>query len=171
MSARHRRWQERSPSPGLSLIHIYRLKSQRRGYAALNDFHSLLPVSYTHLIGQQIPIEKIKEGVKAMVPILEHSSQAGGLAAEAIMTTDTVKKEVAATVELGGKNVTIGGMCKGSGMIHPNMCTMLKMCIRDRITTWTQTFSRTRSAAIMTKRPIRRVKNTFWCCLMMKWCI
>ena len=61
-------------------------------------------VASTGVIGQQIPIEKIKEGVKAMVPILEHSSQAGGLAAEAIMTTDTVKKEVAATVELGREN-------------------------------------------------------------------
>lgn len=88
-------------------------------------------VASTGVIGQQIPIEKIKEGVKAMVPILEHSSQAGGLAAEAIMTTDTVKKEVAATVELGGKTVTIGGMCKGSGMIHPNMCTMLSFVTTD----------------------------------------
>ena len=46
----------------------------------------------------------------------------------AIMTTDTHEKEVAVEIELGGKTVTIGGMCKGSGMIHPNMCTMLEFC-------------------------------------------
>ena len=47
------------------------------------------------------------------------------------MTTDTVKKEVAVEVEIGGKTVTIGGMCKGSGMIHPNMCTMLSFLMTD----------------------------------------
>ena len=47
------------------------------------------------------------------------------------MTTDTVKKEVAVEVEIGGKTVTIGGMCKGSGMIHPNMCTMLSFVTTD----------------------------------------
>lgn len=52
-------------------------------------------------------------------------------AAESIMTTDTVKKEVAVEVEIGGKTVTIGGMCKGSGMIHPNMCTMLSFLMTD----------------------------------------
>ena len=53
------------------------------------------------------------------------------LAAEAIMTTDTVKKEIAVQIELDGKTVTIGGMSKGSGMIHPNMCTMLSFVMTD----------------------------------------
>ena len=47
------------------------------------------------------------------------------------MTTDTVKKEVAVQIEIGGKTVTVGGMCKGSGMIHPNMCTMLGFVTTD----------------------------------------
>ena len=54
-----------------------------------------------------------------------------GLAAQSIMTTDTVSKEVAVTMEIGGKTVTLGGMCKGSGMIHPNMCTMLGFLTTD----------------------------------------
>ena len=52
-------------------------------------------------------------------------------AAKAIMTTDTIEKEVAVEIEIGGKTVTIGGMCKGSGMIHPNMCTMLAFITTD----------------------------------------
>ena len=47
------------------------------------------------------------------------------------MTTDTKKKEVAVQIEIGGKTVTVGGMCKGSGMIHPNMCTMLGFVTTD----------------------------------------
>ncbi|MDO5344614.1 MAG: bifunctional glutamate N-acetyltransferase/amino-acid acetyltransferase ArgJ [Lachnospiraceae bacterium] len=85
----------------------------------------------TGVIGKQLPIEAIKKGVAAMVPMLSDSQAAGTLAAEAIMTTDTVKKEIAVQLELGGKKVTIGGMCKGSGMIHPNMCTMLSFVTTD----------------------------------------
>lgn len=66
-----------------------------------------------------------------MVPILSASAEAGTLAAESIMTTDTVKKEVAVQIQLGGKTVTVGGMCKGAGMIHPNMCTMLSFVTTD----------------------------------------
>lgn len=66
-----------------------------------------------------------------MAPLLSESISAGTLAAEAIMTTDTVKKEIAVEVEIDGKNVTVGGMCKGSGMIHPNMCTMLGFITTD----------------------------------------
>ena len=47
------------------------------------------------------------------------------------MTTDTVRKEAAVEIEISGKKVTIGGMCKGSGMIHPNMCTMLSFVTTD----------------------------------------
>ena len=79
----------------------------------------------------QVPIEKIKNGVKMMVPVLSGEISAGTDAAKAIMTTDTVHKEVAVEIEIGGKTVTIGGMCKGSGMIHPNMCTMLGFVTTD----------------------------------------
>ena len=88
-------------------------------------------VASTGVIGMQIPIDRITNGVKAMAPKLSDTIEAGTEAAKAIMTTDTVKKEVAVQVEIGGKTVTIGGMCKGSGMIHPNMCTMLGFVTTD----------------------------------------
>ena len=88
-------------------------------------------VASTGVIGMQVPIEKIKNGVKMMVPALSGEIFAGTDAAKAIMTTDTVHKEVAVEIEIGGKAVTIGGMCKGSGMIHPNMCTMLGFVTTD----------------------------------------
>ena len=66
-----------------------------------------------------------------MVPQLKGDTESGTEASKAIMTTDTKNKEVAVTIELGGKTVTIGGMCKGSGMIHPNMCTMLSFVTTD----------------------------------------
>ena len=88
-------------------------------------------VASTGVIGQQIPIDKIKAGIEAMVPLLSSDEKAATLAAEAIMTTDTVKKEIAVQTEIGGKTVTLGGMCKGSGMIHPNMCTMLSFLTTD----------------------------------------
>lgn len=92
--------------------------------------HEVL-VASTGVIGRQIPIDKIRKGIEALVPLLSDSPEAGSLAAEAIMTTDTVKKEAAVELELGGKTVTIGGMSKGSGMIHPNMCTMLCFLTTD----------------------------------------
>ena len=88
-------------------------------------------VASTGVIGMQVPIDRIKNGVKMMAPKLDGSLEAGTEAAKAIMTTDTRKKEVAVQVEIGGKTVTIGGMCKGSGMIHPNMCTMLGFVTTD----------------------------------------
>lgn len=88
-------------------------------------------VASTGVIGQQIPIEKIKAGIEKMAPLLSSDEKAATLAAEAIMTTDTVKKEIAVQTEIGGKTVTLGGMCKGSGMIHPNMCTMLSFVTTD----------------------------------------
>ena len=88
-------------------------------------------VASTGVIGQQLPVAVLEEGVKNLVPLLMGTREAGILAAEAIMTTDTVKKEAAVEIELSGKKVTIGGMCKGSGMIHPNMCTMLSFITTD----------------------------------------
>ena len=83
------------------------------------------------MIGKQLPIDTIKKGVKDLSGLLLDTREAATLAAESIMTTDTVKKEVAVEVEIGGKTVTVGGMCKGSGMIHPNMCTMLGFVTTD----------------------------------------
>ena len=88
-------------------------------------------VASTGVIGMQLPIDRIKAGVKTMAGELDGSLESGTRAARAIMTTDTEKKETAVLVELGGKTVTIGGMCKGSGMIHPNMCTMLAFVTTD----------------------------------------
>lgn len=88
-------------------------------------------VASTGVIGQQIPIDKIKAGVEKLMPMVEATKEGGTLYAKAIMTTDTVKKEVAVSFELDGKTVTVGGCCKGSGMIHPNMCTMLGFVTTD----------------------------------------
>ena len=88
------------------------------------DFDTVA-VASTGVIGMQLPVEKLVAGVEKMSKTLEESQKAGTDAAKAIMTTDTVHKEIAVTFSVGGKTITLGGMCKGSGMIHPNMCTML----------------------------------------------
>lgn len=88
-------------------------------------------VASTGVIGQQLPMEAIAKGVEAMAPVLSDKPEAGTMAAQAIMTTDTVKKEIAIAIDLDGTVVTLGGMCKGSGMIHPNMCTMLGFITTD----------------------------------------
>ena len=88
-------------------------------------------VASTGVIGMQLPVEKLVNGVAVMSGKLEGSIEAGTNAAKAIMTTDTVHKEIAVTFEVAGKTVTLGGMCKGSGMIHPNMCTMLAFLTTD----------------------------------------
>ena len=88
-------------------------------------------VASTGIIGKQIPMDKINAGIVNLVPLLGDTIEHGVLAAEAILTTDTKKKEIAVTLKLGGKKVVIGGMCKGSGMIHPNMCTMLSFITTD----------------------------------------
>ena len=98
---------------------------------ALNIPESAVLVGSTGVIGAQLPIDKITEGVKLMAPLLGDTLEDGTKAAEAIMTTDTISKEIAFEVEIGGKTVTVGGMCKGSGMIHPNMCTMLAFVTTD----------------------------------------
>lgn len=88
-------------------------------------------VASTGVIGMQLPMERIVSGVEQMAHDLKDSNEAGNLAARAIMTTDTHEKEAAVTFEAGGVTVTVGGMCKGSGMIHPNMCTMLSFITTD----------------------------------------
>jgi len=86
-------------------------------------------VASTGVIGQVLPIEPIEKGVAMMKGNL--SKEGGTDAAEAIMTTDTVKKEMAMEMTLGGKTVTVGGIAKGSGMIHINMGTMLSFVTTD----------------------------------------
>ena len=85
----------------------------------------------TGVIGMQLPMEKMTEGVRMLAKAIKPGEEAGTDAAKAIMTTDTRNKQVAVKVTIGGKEVTIGGMCKGSGMIHPNMCTMLACVTTD----------------------------------------
>ena len=85
----------------------------------------------TGVIGPQLPLEKLTAGIRAMAGTLSDLPEAGTAASRAIMTTDTVNKETAVSFQLpaasgeGTVTVRLGGMSKGSGMIHPNMCTML----------------------------------------------
>lgn len=88
-------------------------------------------VASTGVIGKQLPMDIIKSGINKLPADLLRDENHAALAAEAIMTTDTKPKQVAVSIEVDGKTVTIGGMCKGSGMIHPNMCTMLCFITTD----------------------------------------
>ena len=94
---------------------------------------SVLPesvlIASTGMVGTFLPMEKIGAGLKKIVPLLSRSS--GSLFAGAIMTTDLVKKESAVMVRLSGGPIVIGGCCKGSGMIAPNMATMLAFITTD----------------------------------------
>jgi glutamate N-acetyltransferase/amino-acid N-acetyltransferase len=76
-------------------------------------------------------MERIKKGVEMLAEAKSDTLDAGTDAAKAIMTTDTCKKEIAVSIEIDGKPIVIGGMAKGSGMIHPNMCTMLSFITTD----------------------------------------
>lgn len=88
-------------------------------------------IGSTGVIGMQLPIDRIKAGIAKLSEGRSADLESGTEAAKAIMTTDTRKKEAAVRLEIGGKTVTIGGMAKGSGMIHPNMCTMLSFITTD----------------------------------------
>ena len=100
------------------------LLSAELGVAA-ND----VVVASTGVIGQPLNVEPIASGIPALVAGL--STDGGEAAAEGIMTTDTVKKEIAVEFEIGGKVCRLGGIAKGSGMIHPNMATMLVFITTD----------------------------------------
>lgn len=95
----------------------------------LNIKKEYVAVISTGKIGEFLPLNKIKAGVEKVISCLDYAG--GKEAAEAILTTDTRKKEVAVNFTLGGKEVRIGGMAKGSGMIHPNMATMLGLVTSD----------------------------------------
>lgn len=96
---------------------------------ALKINKSDIVVASTGVIGQPLNIDVIEEGIPELVKGL--SKDNGGFAAEAIMTTDLAKKEVAVEFTLGGKTCRMGGIAKGSGMIHPNMATMLVFITTD----------------------------------------
>ena len=97
----------------------------------LNIPENSVLIGSTGVIGMQLPIERINEGIKKLADAKDSTLEAGTTASRAIMTTDTVNKEIAVQFELDGKTVTLGGMSKGSGMIHPNMCTMLAYITTD----------------------------------------
>ena len=98
---------------------------------ALGIDEDTVAVASTGVIGMQLPVDKLVDGVKDMAAKLSDSEEAGTDASKAIMTTDTVNKERAVSFSLNGKTVTLGGMSKGSGMIHPNMGTMLGYMMSD----------------------------------------
>ena len=88
-------------------------------------------VASTGVIGMQLPMDRIEAGIAKLVEAKSDTLEAGHTAACSIMTTDTISKEIAVSFELDGKEITVGGMSKGSGMIHPNMCTMLAYITTD----------------------------------------
>ena len=91
----------------------------------------LVLVASTGLIGEPFPTDDIVSGIKENIPKLSNSPKAGSFAANAILTTDTFAKEGHISFELDGKKVNIAGIAKGSGMIHPNMATMLAFIVTD----------------------------------------
>lgn len=95
----------------------------------LNISPQEVAVASTGVIGQELNIRAIEEGVPEAVKALSYDGSDG--IAQAILTTDLRKKEIAVSCEIGGKTVTIGGIAKGSGMIHPNMGTMLAFLTSD----------------------------------------
>lgn len=88
-------------------------------------------VCSTGVIGVPMPMDTIKKGVPEVASLLSDSFEGGESAAEAIMTTDTVKKTIAVEENLGDIKITVGGMGKGAGMIHPNMATLLSFVTTD----------------------------------------
>ena len=88
-------------------------------------------VASTGVIGHRMPVDRLVAGMKAAAAQLAATPEAGLAAEKAVMTTDTKPKQAAVQVKIGGRTVTVGGMCKGSGMIEPNMATMLGFITTD----------------------------------------
>lgn len=105
--------------------------TQKEAAKVLSMKEEEILVCSTGVIGQQLPVDVIIKGCGMLSEVLTEDLSGGEDAAEAILTTDTCKKQAAVTVELGGKEAVIGAMCKGSGMIHPNMGTMLGFITTD----------------------------------------
>lgn len=126
-------------------------KTAQAAAKVLNLPKEAVLVASTGVIGMQLPIEKIEAGVERLAGAKAQTLAAGTQAAEAIMTTDTKSKQAAAEIEVGGVKVTVGGMSKGSGMIHPNMCTMLAFVTTDALI----------SKELLTKAVKEDVEDTF----------
>ena len=109
----------------------YCKQSAKKAADKLGVGESSILLASTGVIGMQLPIDKICAGIESLSNSLEQSEKAANEAAKAIMTTDTVSKEIAIEFEISEKTVKMGAMCKGSGMIHPNMCTMLGFITTD----------------------------------------
>ena len=109
----------------------YCKQSAKKAADKLGVGESSILLASTGVIGMQLPIDKICAGIESLSNSLEQSEKAANEAAKAIMTTDTVSKEIAIEFEISGKTVKMGATCKGSGMIHPNMCTMLGFITTD----------------------------------------
>ena len=109
----------------------YCKQSAKKAADKLGVGENSILLASTGVIGMQLPIDRICAGIESLSNSLEQSEKAANEAAKAIMTTDTVLKEVAIEFEISGKTVKMGAMCKGSGMIHPNMCTMLGFITTD----------------------------------------
>ena len=92
-------------------------------------------VASTGVIGRRLPMDRLLAGMKDAAGRLARSEEAGLAAEKAVMTTDTKPKQAAVQTKIGGKTVTVGGMCKGSGMIEPNMATMLGFITTDAAVT------------------------------------
>ena len=109
----------------------YCKQSAKKAASELGVEENSILLASTGVIGMQLPIDRICAGIESLSNSLEQSEKAANEAAKAIMTTDTVSKEIAIEFEISGKTVKMGAMCKGSGMIHPNMCTMLGFITTD----------------------------------------
>lgn len=111
----------------LGMSNAQRMATATAGQLGIDE--NLVLVSSTGVIGQQLPMDEIENGIQHAANAL--STEGGADAAEAIMTTDTHPKSAAVEIEIDGKAVRIGGIAKGSGMIAPNMATMLSYLTTD----------------------------------------
>lgn len=109
----------------------YCSQTARAAAEALDIPEDSVLLGSTGVIGFQLPMDKITAGVQALAKAKRPGIEAGTEASEAILTTDTHNKQYACEIQIGGRTVTVGGMAKGSGMIHPNMCTMLAYITTD----------------------------------------
>ncbi|KNZ42710.1 bifunctional ornithine acetyltransferase/N-acetylglutamate synthase [Acetobacterium bakii] len=107
------------------------LSTAKKLGTTLNIGPETILIASTGVIGLPLPVEKILSGIDELVPLLGSSSEEGLLAAQAILTTDTMAKTIGVEITINGVSVKIGGMAKGSGMIHPNMATMLSFVTTD----------------------------------------
>lgn len=107
------------------------LEMQQAAAEALGIPADEVLVGSTGIIGKELNIHRIREGIDVVAHNLEHTEDASNEVARAILTTDTFKKELACRFQVGGRTVTLGGISKGSGMVHPNMGTTLTYLTTD----------------------------------------